>query len=274
MMEIIRGKRAAKIGWPYLKGHWFLEPFFSHGPLVSQSLRRAAKYGNWNLSSGLKMDRQTDIENVANAIFEGFVKGDGGDWLARTGNIIGQPSLRFHKTKQALNVLRDSVPTGHDGLKRFWTKKLMRKAVALMMSQKDLSIPRTSGFEWEKWLKEQVDSLHDLTQKARRNHWRVMDQLETLQYEPQELSGGSGVGKMISTSMRFNFNHRRPIFWFSHLTAAPTGRDAGDGQPGCSNFSWKGYSAYCEKVGGGASPMLVRCIFMSSLHYLQESCEF
>ena len=69
--------------------------------------------------------------------------------------------------------------------KRIWTKAILRDALTHMMKSMQLEVPQTSGFSWPEWLKEQVADLHVLSQKARKNAWR-MDQIETLPYNPYE----------------------------------------------------------------------------------------
>ena len=131
------------------------------------------------------MERHSVIQQLADAIFEGFVKPDGGQYLSRTGTIVDQPSLRVRKTRKAFALVRDAAKEVKS--KRFWTKACFRQAVGLMMKQKGLEVPMTSGFIWKEWLKEQVSCLHDLAQKARRNQWRMdMDTSPTLPWNPEE----------------------------------------------------------------------------------------
>lgn len=118
------------------------------------------------------MERKHVVQSLADAIYEGFVKPDGGSYLSRTGTTISQPSLRVHKTRKAFGGLRKAVEKNQKG--RFWTKAFFREAIGLMMKQRCLEVPRTAGFSWQEWLKQQVSSFQDLSQKARKNHWRVM----------------------------------------------------------------------------------------------------
>lgn len=132
------------------------------------------------------MERQKIIQVLADAIYAGFVKGDGGDWLSRTGRLVSHPSLRVQKTKQAFAVVREAVNGLDVDQKRFWTKACLREALVVMMKQRSLEVPRTSGFSWSTWLKDEVSSLHNLAQKDRKNQWRIMaeqDQAATLQYD-------------------------------------------------------------------------------------------
>jgi hypothetical protein len=120
------------------------------------------------------MERHSIIQRLADAIFEGFVKPDGGQYLSRTGTIVNQPSLRVRKTRKAFALVRDAAKEVKS--KRFWTKACFRQAVGLMMKQRGLG-----------WLKEQVCCLHDLAQKARRNQWRMdMDTSPTLPWNTEE----------------------------------------------------------------------------------------
>lgn len=127
------------------------------------------------------------VQLLASAMYQGFVEHDGGAYLSRTGCLISQPSLRVLKTRKAFALIRKAVENVDQ--KRLWTKPCLRDAVALMMSEKKLEVPQTAGFSWQQWLKDQVDSLHDLAQKARRNQWRVTsmaDNAPILPYNPEE----------------------------------------------------------------------------------------
>ena len=136
------------------------------------------------------MEHHSVIQQLADAIFEGFVKPDGGQYLSRTGTIVNQPSLRVRKTRKAFALVREAAKGAK--AKRFWTKACFRRAVSLMMKQRGLEVPMTSGFNWKEWLKEQVCCLHDLAQKARRNQWRMdMDTSPTLPWNPEDRFGVS-----------------------------------------------------------------------------------
>ena len=135
------------------------------------------------------MDRSCQVQDLAQQLYAGFVEEDGGAWLSRTGEIICQNSLRARKTRRAFQKIR-SAQDGHSE-QRFWTKKLISQAIASMMSQWGLEIPRTAGFVWDDWLKGQTDKLHSLSQNARRNAWRLKssessmsftDNMDTLNY--------------------------------------------------------------------------------------------
>ena len=129
------------------------------------------------------MDRGKKIEGLAQALYEGFIKDDGGDYLAVTGEICGSSSLRTHKTRKAFALVRASAEGS--GEKRFWTKAAIRDSIKTMMRDYNLSIPKTSGFSWSQWLKEQSDRIHQLSQKARKAAWK-MDTMQTLPYDPME----------------------------------------------------------------------------------------
>ena len=133
------------------------------------------------------MDERPEIvQKLAEAMFEGFVKEDDGGWLKRTGSLIALPSLRSSKTRKGFSLLRDSV-AGVDQ-KRFWTKAIIRDALAFMMKHYNLEVPMTAGFTWNEWLKQQTTSVHELAQKARKNDWKkfMVDQMTTLPYNPEE----------------------------------------------------------------------------------------
>ena len=129
------------------------------------------------------MDRSKKIQVLAESIYEGFIKDDGGEWLSRTGKIIATNNLRAHKTRKAFQIVRAAADGA--GEKRFWTKASLRDAVKKMMKDRRLQIPQTSGFSWPTWLKEQVSSLHELSQKARKNAWK-MDYLQTVPWNPED----------------------------------------------------------------------------------------
>lgn len=123
------------------------------------------------------MNRNTKIDLLAGALYHAFIKDDGGEYLANTGEIVLAKTLKVHKTRDAFALVR-AATSGSDE-KRFWTKAAIRDAVARMMKQRGLEVPRTSGFVWFEWLKDQVARIHDLSQRARRNAWK-MDNLQTL----------------------------------------------------------------------------------------------
>ena len=123
------------------------------------------------------------IQVLADAIYEGFVKDDAGDWLSRTGNLIVTHNLRAHKPERLSRIVRAAADGA--GETRFWTKASLRDALTKMMKDRCLEIPRTSGFSWPEWLKEQVSSLHKLSQKARKNAWK-MDYLQTVPWNPED----------------------------------------------------------------------------------------
>lgn len=129
------------------------------------------------------MDRSGVVQAVSKALYAGFIKDDGGDWLSRTGCVVPIRNLRSHKTRHAFHLIRAAAEGC--GYKRIWTKAILRDALVHMMKNMNLEVPQTSGFSWPEWLKEQVAELHVLSQKARKNAWR-MDQIETLPYNPYE----------------------------------------------------------------------------------------
>ena len=47
------------------------------------------------------MDRTGAVHALSNAIFEGFIRDDGGEWLSRTGTVVPTSNLRVHKTRRA-----------------------------------------------------------------------------------------------------------------------------------------------------------------------------
>ena len=128
------------------------------------------------------MDRQKKIQVLAEAIYEGFIKDDGGEWLARTGNVVVSCNLRVQKTRKAFQLVYAAGGI-RSTEKRFWTKAAFRDALQKMVTDRGLQIPMTSGFSWSEWLKDQASSLQELSQRARKNAWR-MDALETLPYDP------------------------------------------------------------------------------------------
>ena len=130
------------------------------------------------------MERKEKVELLAEALFQGFIKPDGGKHLATTGQISPTSNLRSLSTRKAFELVRRAAEGSDE--KRFWTKASLRDAISTMMKEKDLSIPKTSGFSWSEWLKEQVESLHCLSQRARKNAWK-MDNLVTLPYDPMGL---------------------------------------------------------------------------------------
>ena len=137
------------------------------------------------LSSGSKgtMNRNRKIDLLAGALYDAFIKDDGGEYLATTGEIVSATTLRVHKTRDAFAVFMAATSGSEET--RFWTKAAIRDAVTKMMKERGLEVPRTSGFVWSEWLKDQVARIHDLTQRARRNAWK-MDNWQTLPYDPMQ----------------------------------------------------------------------------------------
>ena len=120
---------------------------------------------------------------MAEAIYQGFVKEDAGDFLSKTGNLFPACNLRVHKTRKGFAVVRAALEK--NGERRIWTKKILHNALGKMLKDKHLEVPQTPGFTWAQWLKDQVSRLHHLSQRARKNAWR-MDQLQTLPYNPED----------------------------------------------------------------------------------------
>ena len=143
------------------------------------------KSGSRNHSSarfGLRgMGRENKIQLLADALYAGFVHDDGGEWLSGTGNLVCAKNLRVLRTRKAFQTVRKAVDGVEEG--RFWTQASLRDAIAKMMSDRGLQVPMTPGFTWEAWLKEQAASLHYLSQRARKNAWK-MDSVQTVPWEP------------------------------------------------------------------------------------------
>ena len=150
---------------------------FFHGHCWSAY--RAKSSAHFGLAEG--MDRSKKIQLLAEALFEGFIKDDGGQYLALTGEIAQADNLRAYKTRKAFDLVMAACENCQE--KRFWTKASIKDAIAKMMKDRALEIPRTSGFVWTEWLKQQVDRIHDLSQRARKKSWK-MDYMTTLPYDP------------------------------------------------------------------------------------------
>lgn len=136
------------------------------------------------------MDRHSLVGVVAEALFEGFIKADGGEYLSRTGNLLFASNLRVHKVRKAFQVLFDAVLDSKIQDKRVWTKAIIRKALTKMMKDKNLEVPQTPGFTWTEWLKQQSSTLQELCQRARKNAWsRKMDTGPTVPYDPEDRYG-------------------------------------------------------------------------------------
>lgn len=130
------------------------------------------------------MDRATHIQALADALFKGFVAEDGGGHLSRTGNLVSGANLRTQKNRKGWALVRSAMEKC--GAKRLWTKSVLKKALAKMLKDRPfLEIPQTSGFSWGQWLKDQVDKIHFLSQRARKNAWR-MDHMATVPYDPED----------------------------------------------------------------------------------------
>lgn len=152
------------------------------GQLIS-FFQRISESGGQSSARARGMDPHKKVGVLAKALYEGFIKEDGGEYLSKTGNVTSASTLRVQKVRTAFQVVRASVGEAKD--KRFWTKAVLRKALAKMMKDRGLVAPQTPGFTWTEWLKQQSESLHDLSQRARKNAWR-MDNLQTLPYDPQD----------------------------------------------------------------------------------------
>lgn len=133
--------------------------------------------------------RETKIRDLSWAIYTGFIKPDDGEYLRMTGSIVSYNSLRVKKTREALRLMREAVD--HTLETRIWTKAALRDSLKHMVRTRFLEIPLTNGFSFNDWLKEQVNVLHPLAQKARKNAWLTnqlasMDNLETQPWLPAE----------------------------------------------------------------------------------------
>lgn len=135
------------------------------------------------------MDRHLLVGVVAEALYEGFVKEDGGFHLSRTGSLLLANNLRVHKVRKGFQILFDAVESKTED-KRVWTKAIVRKALTKMMKDNNLVVPQTPGFTWAEWLKQQSESVQELCQRARKNAWlRKMDTGPTVPYDPEDRYG-------------------------------------------------------------------------------------
>ena len=105
---------------------------------------------------------------VAEKLYVALIAPDQGAWLAKTGSLLRGSNLRSRRNRQAFSIIMQAAPKASADT-RFWTKRVMSDAIAKLISNNNLEMPRLPGFVWASWLKEQSCLLHSLAKKANRN---------------------------------------------------------------------------------------------------------
>lgn len=144
-----------------------------------------------NMGSWYAAQHVSRVDAVAEKMYFAFVKGDEGDFIARTGNLIRSNTLRTKKTKEAFEILlsaKDEMSNEVSEDCRFWTKALVSNALKQMMSKHEVEVPQLPGFSWANWLKKQTNLVHSLCKRATRNRkgGKIMATPDTMQTVPME----------------------------------------------------------------------------------------
>ena len=142
------------------------------------------------------------VEKLASKLHEALVSGDSGAFLARTGSLVRSATLRTRETRRAFAIILQAAPNAdNDGDIRFWSKKVVEKAIKKMMVDRSLEIPQLPGFRWPTWFQNQTAVVHGLAKKAKRNlrgkSMENMDAVETLPYNPEDLGVEGGCKDVI-----------------------------------------------------------------------------
>ena len=145
--------------------------------------------------------REVRVARLTLKLYEGLVKPDGGQFLARTGSFLKSSTLRSKANRVAFAKIleaskeeeSDEQETWNDTPQktkpRFWTERVVSDSLKAFMKEYELQVPQIPGFHWPSWIKRQTSLLHSLVRKAHRNSKvaPAMDALETLEYPAEDL---------------------------------------------------------------------------------------
>lgn len=177
--------------------------FFKSGILVNGG---DGCHGVWLRAWCLKMkdfaqQREVRVARLTLKLYEGLVKPDGGEYLARTGSFLKSTTLRSKATRAAfakiLEASKDEESIGEtlrvndtpqQAKNRFWTERVVSDSVKALMKEYDLQVPQMPGFHLPSWIKRQTALLHGLARKAHRNSKAApaMDGDQTLEYPAED----------------------------------------------------------------------------------------
>ena len=105
--------------------------------------------------------RATRVETLASLLYQHCICQDRAHFEA-TGTVTPTGSLRHKATRQCLTFAKNL--TG-----RWYTQKMVKDALDLMIKQNGLSVPEVPGFSMKGWLEEQSKILQPLLSRARRS---------------------------------------------------------------------------------------------------------
>ena len=152
--------------------------------LAAQSLAQAAM--------DFAEQRKRRIEKLSARFHEALIAPDQGHYLSKTGSFLDSKSLRTVRNKECFRVIlaaaADDADPDREAKPRFWSRALIKDAVAHLVERYALELPRLPGFNWQSWLSTQAEAIHVLCKRAQRNHKYVakkppMDNAETLPME-------------------------------------------------------------------------------------------
>ena len=82
--------------------------------------------------SHFRTQHETRVRLLAHALYHGLIEEDGGEFLAKTGSLVKDRSLRTRWNRSAFNSILKACDSSQDH--RFWTKKVVRNALKCAMT--------------------------------------------------------------------------------------------------------------------------------------------
>ena len=135
--------------------------------------------------------RKRRIELLTARFHEALIMPDGGRYLAQTGSFLDSKSFRTGRNKEIFKVILaaavDEFDAEREAKTRFWSRALIKDALANLIEKHELTLPKLPGFNWKAWLNSQTGVIHMLCKRAQRNQKHVakktMDTAETVPME-------------------------------------------------------------------------------------------
>ena len=146
--------------------------------------------------------REVRVARLTLKLYEGLVKPDGGQFLARTGSFLKSTNLRSKANRAAFAKILEASQddeseegetayvndTPKKPKPRFWTERVVSDSLKALMKEYELQVPQIPGFHWPSWIKKQTSLLHSLARNAHRNSKvaPAMDTEQTLEYPAED----------------------------------------------------------------------------------------
>ena len=133
--------------------------------------------------------RKETVVRLATAMFDTFVKDDGGEYLSKTGSLLQSSSLRPKKCrKQVYSLLEAASSLEANCRARIWTKATVRDSLRVLLGllgESHIELPTYPGFDTNAWVTTQTEKLQKLLRQGKKNNWALshqgaMDNAETL----------------------------------------------------------------------------------------------